>query len=87
MGSEFVVRLPVLDAVQDAPPTPQRPQPTTAGLKVLLVEDSQDAAEMMAGALEMLGCHVAVAHDGPAPWRPSQRIAPMSGCWILAFLG
>jgi CheY-like chemotaxis protein len=66
MGSEFVVRLPVLDAVQDAPPAPQRPRPTTAGLKVLLVEDSPDAAEMMAGALEMLGCHVAIAHDGPA---------------------
>ncbi len=66
MGSEFMVRLPVLDAVQDAPPPPQRPQLTTAGLKVLLVEDSPDSAEMMAGALEMLGCHVAIAHDGPA---------------------
>ena len=66
MGSEFVVRLPVLDGVQDASPPPQRPHPTTAGLKVLLVEDSPDAAEMMAAALEMLGCHVAVAHDGPA---------------------
>jgi len=66
MGSEFVVRLPVLDAVQDSPTAPQRPQPTPVGLKVLLVEDSADAAEMMAGALEMLGFHVAVAHDGPA---------------------
>jgi CheY-like chemotaxis protein len=66
MGSEFVVRLPVLDAVEDTPLAPQPPQPTTAGLKVLLVEDSADAAEMMAGALEMLGCHVAIAHDGPA---------------------
>ena len=66
MGSEFVVRLPVLDAVQDAPPAPQPHRPTTAGLKVLLVEDSQDTADMMASALEMLGCHVAIAHDGPA---------------------
>jgi signal transduction histidine kinase/ActR/RegA family two-component response regulator len=66
MGSEFVVRLPVMDAVQDILPAPQRPHPTAAGLKVLLVEDSPDAAEMMAGALEMLGCHVAVAHDAPA---------------------
>ena len=66
MGSEFVVRLPVVDAVQDIHAAPQRPHPTAAGLKVLLVEDSQDAAEMMAGSLEMLGCHVAVAHDAPA---------------------
>jgi CheY-like chemotaxis protein len=66
MGSEFVLRLPVLDAVQDAPTAPQRPQPTTAGLKVLLVEDSADGAEMMASALEMLGCDVAIAHDGVA---------------------
>ena len=57
------MRLPVLDAVQDAP----RPAAAhNGGLKVLLVEDSPDAAEMMAGALEMLGCHVVIAHDGPA---------------------
>ena len=66
MGSEFVVRLPLLDAVQDNHTAPQRPQRIIAGLKVLLVEDSADAAEMMAGALEMLGHQVAVAHDGPA---------------------
>jgi signal transduction histidine kinase/ActR/RegA family two-component response regulator len=65
MGSEFVVRLPALDAVPETPTAPPRPS-STVGLKVLLVEDSADAAEMMAGALEMLGCHVAVAHDGPA---------------------
>lgn len=66
MGSEFVVRLPVMDAVQDSLPAPRRSEPTAAGVKVLLVEDSADGAEMMAAALEMLGCHVAVAHDGPA---------------------
>jgi CheY-like chemotaxis protein/two-component sensor histidine kinase len=66
MGSDFAVHLPVLDADQDAPAAPQRPRPPTAGLKVLLVEDSPDAAQMMAGALEMLGCHVAIAHDGSA---------------------
>ena len=63
MGSEFVVRLPVVDAIQDIPSTSLAPHPTAAGLKVLLVEDSPDAAEMMASALEMLGCDVAVAHD------------------------
>jgi signal transduction histidine kinase/ActR/RegA family two-component response regulator len=66
MGSEFVVRLPVMDAVQDILPGAQRPQPTVAGLKVLLVEDSPDGAQMMAAALEMLGCHVTIAHDGLA---------------------
>ena len=40
MGSEFVVRLPVLDAVQDDHTAPLRPQRAAAGLKVLLVEDS-----------------------------------------------
>jgi CheY-like chemotaxis protein len=55
-----------MGAVQDILPAAQRPQPIIAGLKVLLVEDSADGAEMMAAALEMLGCHVAIAHDGPA---------------------
>jgi CheY-like chemotaxis protein len=65
MGSEFVVRLPVLDALEESPAATQGPH-LTAGLKVLLVEDSPDAADMMAAALEMLGCHVALARDGPA---------------------
>ncbi|MBA2355017.1 MAG: response regulator [Acidobacteria bacterium] len=62
-GSEFVVRLPALEAVPDA----AAPQLTRAGgVRVLVVEDSVDAAEMMASALELLGHHVVVAHDGPA---------------------
>lgn len=54
----FAPRKPVVSLSQ--------PAVCNGGLKVLLVEDSPDAAEMMAGALEMLGCHVVIAHDGPA---------------------
>jgi len=87
MGSEFVVRLPALDGVEDAPLPPQRLQPTTAGLKVLLVEDSPDAAEMMAGALEMLGCDVAIAHDGPAALAAVLRDCPDVGLLDIGLPG
>lgn len=61
-GSEFILRLPALESV---PAT--LPQHGERGdrLTVLIVEDNVDAADMMARALEMLGHHVVIAHDGP----------------------
>jgi CheY-like chemotaxis protein len=63
-GSEFVLHLPVVD-VGPASESAQQPSQLLVGLKVLLVEDSADAAEVMAAALEMLRCHVVVAHNAP----------------------
>ena len=62
MGSEFIVRLPATESVPDT-----LPQKTSHAerLTVLVLEDNVDAAEMMARALELLGHHVVVAHDGP----------------------
>ncbi len=65
-GSEFVVRLPLADgrAPEHAPP---QPAATTAGpLRVLVVDDSEDAARMSAMLLRSWGHEVRVAHDGPA---------------------
>ena len=62
-GSEFIVRLPVLESVPDMLPESADPPDR---LTVLVVEDSVDAAEMIARALELIGHDVVVAHDGPA---------------------
>jgi len=66
-GSEFVVRLPVM--VTSLPPSPslstKTAQPPGTGCRVLVVDDSKDAAAMLAMLLEASGHDVRMAHDGP----------------------
>jgi PAS domain S-box-containing protein len=69
MGSEFVVRLPAMEALAPAPgprsegtsvPGEKRP------LRILVVDDNADAADGMAMIFEMGGDLVRVAYDGQA---------------------
>ncbi len=67
-GSEFVVELPLLESVTRDParPTPRdHPSPVTRPLRVLIVDDNVDAAEMLAEWLGAIGHEVRVAADGP----------------------
>src|SRR4051812_3233393 len=67
-GSEFVVRLPALRqeaAVSgDGAPRPSDVVPRREGRRVLLVDDNEDAAAMLADALQAMGHRVVIAHDG-----------------------
>ncbi len=69
-GSEFEVRLPASrgDGAQDAEEPAPQPRSTVPGraIRVLLVDDNQDAVMMLAEALETLGYETRVAHDGPS---------------------
>jgi PAS domain S-box-containing protein len=64
-GSEFVVRIPLgaplqssdIEAAMDAPVS-------GAGLKILVVDDSRDAADTCAMLLELSGHHVQTAYTG-----------------------
>jgi signal transduction histidine kinase/PAS domain-containing protein len=69
-GSEFVVRLPRVQrddatAAEPAQAHPLAPDTTVTGTRILVVDDNRDAAEMLQSALEIYGCQVEVAHDGP----------------------
>jgi signal transduction histidine kinase/ActR/RegA family two-component response regulator len=67
-GSTFEVRLPALSAmVEDsAAPTGSRPAIAAAGARrVLIVDDNEDAAQMLAEAIGALGHQIRVASDGP----------------------
>jgi CheY-like chemotaxis protein len=74
-GSEFVVRLPratqtttkVVSAVPSAGTTPGGNG--WANKRVLVVDDNQDAATLLAEALELRGCQVQVAFDGAVALR------------------
>jgi signal transduction histidine kinase len=64
-GSEFIVRLPVAGASarseDPAPPTGHLP-----ALRILVVDDNQDAASSLGMLLEALGAEVDVVNDGPS---------------------
>jgi PAS domain S-box-containing protein len=68
-GSEFIVSLPLSRAVQIAEPAPAAtaavvaPRGTGAALRLLLVDDSVDAATLLAMVLEADGYDVRVAHE------------------------
>jgi two-component system CheB/CheR fusion protein len=62
-GAEFAVRLPIAAA-------PERPDSirsvgARAALRILLIEDNEDAAEMLGQLLERFGHEVAIAGNGP----------------------
>jgi PAS domain S-box-containing protein len=66
-GSEFTVRLPVVDDVRPAEPVPEA---AAAGIaparRVLIVDDNVDGAESLALLLRFAGHVIEVAHDGEA---------------------
>ena len=76
-GSEFVVHLPLLaaPAALEAAPEPA-PLDTDNGLRVMVVDDNVDAAEMLATLLEMNGHHVSVEYDGKCALARAAREHP-----------
>jgi signal transduction histidine kinase/ActR/RegA family two-component response regulator len=75
-GATFRIRLPqlVAAAAEDLPPAEPRPSTTKnllAGLRVLIVDDDEDALEIAATALAQAGaetCTVASGPDAAASW-------------------
>jgi CheY-like chemotaxis protein len=81
-GTEFVVRLPIakprhvlpgsvppLSAVQAAPPARE-------SLRILVVDDNVDGAEMLATLFGAKGYDARVAHDGPSALAVAETFRP-----------
>jgi len=62
-GSTFVVRLPLLEAPSTQPLVTR--VATVTSLRILVVDDNVDAAELLAALLELSGHAITVAHTGP----------------------
>ena len=77
-GSEFIVRLPVLEMVEaEAPQAKLTPEGPAARLRVLVVDDNHDAARSLARLLTRIhGQDVRVAHDGPDALRAADEFRP-----------
>jgi PAS domain S-box-containing protein len=82
-GSEFVVRLPKAADLAAATTDEHRTtspcdaqQFASAPLEILVVDDNQDSAEMLAEALKANGHRAQVAHDAPSALRLARTHCP-----------
>lgn len=86
-GSEFVVWLPRAGAAtRVTQPVTEAGRPALAPAlapRVLIVDDNQDAASLLAEALELRGWDVRVAHDGLEALRLAAVFVPQAACLDL----
>ncbi len=77
-GSEFIVLLPLVAAAVAPPPLAEtvRAAPTAPMLRLLIVDDNRDAAEMLAMYLEAAGHEIHVAYDGADALARAGAIGP-----------
>ena len=75
-GSEFIVRLPiVIDAGLPTPP-PTKIETTLRPLRILIVDDNRDSADMLATLLAFSGHETHTEHDGVAAVEAVHRLDP-----------
>jgi PAS domain S-box-containing protein len=78
-GSEFVVELPILQTRTVAVPSvtaPVRVEERLPGRRILVVDDNQDAAKMLAMLLNLGGHTTQLAHDGLAAVSAAETFRP-----------
>jgi signal transduction histidine kinase/ActR/RegA family two-component response regulator len=75
-GSEFVVRLPLAVGAAVEANKPEAAPAAPAPMRVLVVDDNQDAADSLGVLLDFLGYDVRVAHDGHAALAVAAVFAP-----------
>ena len=79
LGSTFVVHLPVgrpKEALSAAPTGRPAPASPSTSRRVLVVDDNEDGAEMLATMLSLAGHDTRTAHDGPAALEMASSFLP-----------
>jgi PAS domain S-box-containing protein len=76
-GSEFIVELPAVDGADTAQRDEElRPIHARTPQRILIVDDNEDAADMLRAALDQIGYVVDVALDGPSALAHVERFRP-----------
>ncbi|MCR6477754.1 ATP-binding protein [Variovorax sp. ZS18.2.2] len=87
-GSEFTVRLPLLDhGVQAGALKRSSQEAIAARHRILVVDDNRDAAESLATLLELLGAQTAVAFSGPDALQKAEGFRPTLGILDIGMPG
>jgi signal transduction histidine kinase/ActR/RegA family two-component response regulator len=76
LGSTFTIRVPILHAVEPAAAPEEAGAPAVTGLRILLIDDNFDAADVLRQILEMLGHSVEMAHTGEKGVTDAARMQP-----------
>jgi signal transduction histidine kinase/ActR/RegA family two-component response regulator len=76
-GSTFTIRLPAAPMPAAAAPAPRAAQPLAAlAARILVVDDNQDAAEMLTMLLRQQGHDARTAYDGPGAFAAAAEFRP-----------
>ncbi len=82
-GAEFSIRLPLAPGTEGVPDTgdavtssPPEPAPPVPGLRVLVVDDNPDAAELLSEFLRAVGHTTRVAHNGLTAIQLAEQFEP-----------
>ncbi|WP_260396810.1 hybrid sensor histidine kinase/response regulator [Variovorax sp. KBW07] len=87
-GSEFTVRLPLLDHGLRADAHTRTSQETIAARhRILVVDDNRDAAESLAALLDLLGAQTAVAFSGADALNKAEAFQPSLGILDIGMPG
>lgn len=80
-GSEFVVRLPAVDAAALPEAPDEEPAESAAdadNLRILVVDDNVDSADSLAWLLRLSGHQTRIAYDGPSALEAAQSFHPQA---------
>jgi signal transduction histidine kinase/CheY-like chemotaxis protein len=89
-GSTFVITLPALEGPGAGAEIVQPPgclAPALEAKRILVVDDSRDAASALRNVLEDMGQIVLVAHDGPAALQQAAAFQPQIGLLDIGLPG
>lgn len=76
-GTTITIELPLIEAITtDVAVQSQAGKDIFQGLKLLLIEDNEELAEITAGALTRRGCEVIVCHDGESGLQTALKEKP-----------
>jgi PAS domain S-box-containing protein len=75
-GSEFIVRLPVLDSGKNTEKSPAAASPTDIPRRILIVDDNRDSADTMAMLQDMRGHITRTAYNGPDALAAAEDFQP-----------
>jgi PAS domain S-box-containing protein len=78
MGSRFSLRLPLAEGCEGSVqrPAARADHASPGNLRIMVVDDNEDAAQMLAMALELVDCQVQVAHSAAAALDMAAASAP-----------
>jgi PAS domain S-box-containing protein len=75
-GSRFIVRLPLAEESEQESPWPGAATKPLPGTRVLVIDDNQDAADVMTMLIEQLGGQARAAYDGASGIEAAREFAP-----------